>query len=132
MEIEVRQENRRVPVTVVRVSGNVDSSTYEAFQAVGEQAVANGARFIVLDLTQVKYISSAGFRAISQIFKLLRGDLTPAEQAALSEGLRQGTYRSPHLKLAGPNARIIESLKLAGFDTFLEIYDSTREAIDSF
>lgn len=132
MDIEVSQRAGRVPVTVIGVKGNVDASTYEAFQAAGEEAFEAGARYVVLDLSQVNYISSAGFRAISQIFKLLRTPLSPAASAQADEGLRDGTYQSPNLKLAGPNARLLDSLKLAGFDSFLEIYPSLEAAVASF
>ncbi len=132
MDIEVTQRQGKVPVTVIQVKGNVDASTYEAFQVAGENAFNSGARYVLLDLTEVAYISSAGFRAISQIFKLLRGQLPVTAQTQMSQGLRDGSYKSPNLKLLGPNSRVLEALKLAGFDTFLEIYTNLDEAITSF
>lgn len=132
MDIEVTERQGKVPVTVIRVQGNVDASTYEAFQAAGESAFNRGARFVLLDLSEVTYISSAGFRAISQIFKLLRGQLSSAAQAQMSQGLRDGSFKAPNLKLIGPNSRVLEALKLAGFDTFLEIYDNLDTAIASY
>ena len=36
MEIQVHNENGRVPVTVMHVHGNIDSSTYQAFEAKAE------------------------------------------------------------------------------------------------
>ncbi len=132
MDIEVTQQQGKVPVTVIHVKGNVDASTYEAFQAVAETEFDRGARYVLLDLSEVAYISSAGFRAISQIFKLLRGQLSQQEQAQMSQGLRDGSYKSPNLKLLGPSSRVLEALRLAGFDTFLEIYQDTEAAVQSF
>jgi anti-anti-sigma factor len=132
MDIEVTQRQGKVPVTLIHVKGNVDASTYEAFQAVAETEFSKGARHVLLDLTEVTYISSAGFRAISQIFKLLRGQLSTTEQANVARGLRDGSYKSPNLKLLGPNARVLEALRLAGFDTFLEICKDEDEAVQSF
>jgi anti-anti-sigma factor len=132
MDIEVTQRQGKVSVTLIHVKGNVDASTYEAFQAVAESEFSKGARYVLLDLTEVAYISSAGFRAISQIFKLLRGQLSTEEQANISRGLRDGSYKSPNLKLLGPNARVLEALRLAGFDTFLEICKDVDEAVQSF
>ena len=132
MDIEVTQRQSKMPVTIIHVKGNVDASTYEAFQAVAESEFNKGARFVLLDLGEVTYISSAGFRAISQIFKLLRGQLSPAVQTQMSRGLRDGSFKAPNLKLLGPNSRVLEALKLAGFDTFLEIHADLKEAIDSF
>ena len=132
MDIEVTERQGKVPVTVIHVKGNVDASTYEAFQAAGESAFDRGARYVLLDLTEVAYISSAGFRAISQIFKLLRGQLSPVAQAQMSQGLRDGSFKAPNLKLLGPNSRVLEALKLAGFDTFLEIHSNLDAAAASF
>jgi len=132
MDIDVTQRTGRVPVTIIHIRGSVDASTYEAFQASGEQAFNSGARYVLIDLSEVSYISSAGFRAISQIFKLLRGQLSPLAAAQMSQGLRDGSYKSPNLKLLGPNARVTEALRLAGFDTFLEIYSDMDEAVGSF
>ena len=132
MDIEVTERQARVPVTVIHVKGNVDASTYEAFQAMAEGAFHKGARYVLLDLSEVIYISSAGFRAISQIFKLLRGQLSPESQAQMSRGLRDGSYKAPNLKLLGPNQRVLEALRLAGFDTFLDIYDDLETAVNAF
>ena len=132
MDIDVTEQQGRVPVTVIKVKGNVDASTYEAFQAVAETEFDKGARFVLLDLTEVAYISSAGFRAVSQIFKLLRSQLSTSAQAQMSQGLRDGSYKAPNLKLLDPNPRVLEALKLAGFDTFLEIYDNLEKAVGSF
>ena len=132
MDIDVTERQGKVPVTIIQVKGNVDASTYEAFQAVAESEFNRGARYVLLDLSEVAYISSAGFRAVSQIFKLLRSQLTASAQAHMSQGLRDGSYKAPNLKLLGPNPRVLEALKLAGFDTFLEIHDNPETAVGSF
>jgi anti-anti-sigma factor len=132
MDIEVTQKEGVVPVTLIHIKGNVDASTYEAFQAIAETEFTRGARYVLLDLSDVAYISSAGFRAISQIFKLLRGQLSPEAQTLMAQGLRDGSYKSPNLKMLGPNARVMEALRLAGFDTFLEIHQDADTAIKSF
>jgi anti-anti-sigma factor len=132
MDIEVSEREGKVPVTIIKVRGNVDASTYEAFQAVAESEFNRGARYVLLDLSEVVYISSAGFRAVSQIFKLLRSQLSTNAQTQMSQGLRDGSYKAPNLKLLGPNPRVLEALKLAGFDTFLEIHQELDAAVDSF
>ena len=132
MDIEVSERAGRVPVTVIHIKGSVDTSTYEAFQASGEEVFNTGARHVLLDLSETTYITSAGFRAISQMFKMLRGNLSSKDSALMSQGLRDGSYKSPNLKLLNPNARVLEALKLAGFDTFLEIYYDIEQAVKSF
>jgi len=101
MEIKAFTENGRVPVTVMHVDGNLDSSTHEAFRAKANELINGGARYILVDLSHTKFVTSAGFRAFNDLFNQLR-TLNP--DANLSEedirkGISAGTYKSPHLKL---------------------------------
>lgn len=132
MEILVSEAQGRVPVTVFRLQGDVDLATYEQLQERTEQAVAEGMRDLLLDLTDVGMVSSSGLRAIHHIFLLLRDDPAKEDEQELRKGVRSGTYKSPHFKLLGPNADVLTALKHTGFDMFLEIYTDYRKAIASF
>ncbi len=110
MEISAVQQAGRVPVTVFHIKGDVDSTTYLQAQAQIEQAVHAGARDLVLDLTEVGYLSSAGIRMLSNLFYLLRGNLPQEGDAAMKQGIHNGTFKSPHLKLASPTPRVTEVL----------------------
>ena len=132
MEITVAQQVGRVPVTVFHIKGDIDSTTYQQVQAQIEQAVQAGARDVVLDLTHVDYLSSAGIRMLSHAFNLLRGNLPQESDAAMKQGIRDGTFKSPHLKLAGPTPRVAEVLKMSGLDMMIESYHSVPEAVASF
>ena len=50
----------------------------------------------------------------------------------MSKGLRDGTFKSPHLKLVAPNPTVHEVLKVSGFDMYLEIHRNLKEALASF
>lgn len=131
MEIKVTQEPGRVPVTLLHVSGSLDAASYEQFQARAEEEIGRGARDVVVDLAQVPYMSSAGLRAINAIFQRLHSDgtgVTNAERQAMGAG----TIKSPHLKLLNPTPRVLQALRLAGYDMFLEIYHNPKDAVASF
>ena len=132
MEITAGQQAARVPVTVFYIKGDIDSSTYQQIEAQIEQVVQAGARDIVLDLTAVGYVSSAGIRMLSSLFRLLRGNLPQESDAAMKQGIHDGTFKSPHLKLAGPPPRVAEVLKMSGLDMVIEIHRSVPEAVASF
>jgi len=132
MEITAGQQAARVPITVFYIKGDIDSSTYQQIEAQIEQVVQAGARDIVLDLTAVGYVSSAGIRMLSSLFRLLRGNLPQESDAAMKQGIHDGTFRSPHLKLAGPPPRVAEVLKMSGLDMVIEIHRSVPEAVASF
>ena len=132
MEIAVSHEQGRVPVTVLHIQGEIDVNSYEQLQAQAQAAVEAGARDVLLDLTKVTYISSSGLRALHHIFTLVRTD-SPAEgDSALSQGLRDGTWKSPHFKLLNPQLPVLEILKTTGFDMYLEIHLNFKDAVASF
>ena len=131
MEIAAVQQSGRVPVTVFNIKGDIDSSTYQQVQAHIEQEVQAGAHDIVLDLTEVGYMSSAGIRMLSHLFNLLRGNLPQESDDAMKQGVRDGTFRSPHLKLVSPTPRVAEVLKMSGLDMMIESYQNVPEAVAS-
>lgn len=132
MEIAVSHVQGRVPVTVFRIKGEIDVNSYEQLQAQAQAAVQAGARDVLLDLTEVPYISSSGLRAIHHIFTLVRTDSPAESDPALSKGLRDGTWKSPHFKLLNPQPSVLEILKTTGFDMYLEIHRDLNDAVASF
>jgi anti-anti-sigma factor len=132
MEIQVSNHTGRVPVTVFHIVGDIDTNTYPQLETQANQAHAAGAANMVLDLSQAGYVSSAGIRAINQIFNLLRTDAPEESDAAVRQGINAGTFTSPHLKLAGLNPRVSEALKTAGVDMFLEFHPDLSAALASF
>jgi anti-anti-sigma factor len=132
MEIIVSVENARVPVTVMQVSGKIDSSTYQAFQARAEELILGGARYILVDLTDVLYISSAGLRALHNIFNQLRSIHKDVDDDELRKKMSAGAYKSPYLKVNASVADIRDVFTLGGFDIYIEIHNSIAEAVASF
>lgn len=134
MEIKVSTENGRVPVTIVHVDGNIDSSTYQAFQAKVDQLINDGAHYILIDLAHAPYVSSAGFRVLHQVFNRLRS-LNPSSnlsESDIKKGISAGTYKSPHLKLLNLSRETRTTFEMSGFDMFIETYDDKNKAIASF
>ena len=132
MEIQVSTQPGRAPVTVFHIVGDIDTNTYEQLQAQAERAHSAGAGNIVLDLSQVGYVSSAGIRAINHIYMLLRTKAPAESDEAVRKGISAGTFKSPHLKLAHLNQRVSEALKTAGVDMFLEFHPDVAAALASY
>jgi anti-anti-sigma factor len=134
MEIQIHTENGRVPVTVLQLSGKLDSSTYQAFESQADELIKNGARYILLDLSDCGYIGSAGFRALNHIHKNLRAahlDDNPMDEE-VSKGMGAGTGKSPYLKLLKLSQEIRTAFELSGFHAYLDTYSNMKTAIDSF
>lgn len=132
MEITVKQEQGRKPVSVIHVKGDIDSNTYQQLQAEIDKSIAAGIHNMLIDMSEVPFMSSAGIRVLNHTFNELRGTLPQETDEAMKKGLRDGTFKSPHLKLLNPTPRVLEVLKMSGVDMFLEIHHAYSEAVASY
>jgi anti-anti-sigma factor len=122
----------RVPITVLHIQGNIDTLTFSELEKKGEEVYKGGARRIILDLSKVNYVSSAGVRAIHTIFNLLRRDFPEENDAALAKKMAAKNFKSQLLKLVSPNDAVRQILHTSGYDLFLETHDDLNQAIQSF
>ena len=134
MDIQVHTENGRVPVTVLHIHGNLDSSTYQEFEAKAEELIKDGTRYMLVDLSHSGFISSAGFRALNHIFKKLREVHPEANLSdeAMKKGISAGTYKSPHLKLLKLSPETRTAFEMSGFDMYIETFTDLPTAVASF
>ena len=100
-------------VDLVTVSGRVDSSNAPSLDSELKTVMNNGRHNIVLELSGVNYMSSAGLRAVV---------------SALRECKRQGG----DVRLANVSARVDEVLSLAGLNSIFQIFDDDTAAVGSF
>lgn len=132
MEIIVSEEEERVPVQVFQIEGELTAETESQLVKRAQEAHQAGMRYLLLDLAQTSFVSSAGLRAIHQLYILLRADTSERGDSAVRNGIRAGSYHSSHLKLFAPKPSVLKVLQAAGFDMFLDIYTDRRAALTSF
>ena len=134
MNIKISTEQARVPVTVLHVDGDIDSSSYRDFLSQAQKLINEGARYMLIDLAHVPYVNSAGLRAIYTIFKDLRG-LHPEENLSdeqMENAARLGTYHSPYLKLLNLSNNVSGVFQMGGFDRYIESLTDREKALASF
>jgi anti-anti-sigma factor len=132
MEITVTQEQGRVPVTVLQVAGRTDSVSADSFEKKVMEVIDAGARYLVLDLSKMPYISSAGLRVLQEIFNKLRSVSGDESDKEMYRRINEGTFKSPHLKLINPTKEVLEVLKMSGFDMLVSIEKDLKTAVASF
>lgn len=136
MEISVSKQAGRVDVTVVALNGQLDGQTYEALIQRARELHASGAHDILLDLSGLTYISSAGLVAIHTVALLLRGEAIPdaedgwASMKSVKKSSDSGM--EAHLKLVNPLPEVRSVLEMVGFDRAFEIYPNLEAAVKSF
>jgi anti-anti-sigma factor len=134
VEIITSIENGRVPVTVMQIIGNIDSTTYDAFTLKANELIHDGAQYILVDLSQSPFISSAGLRTIHGLVKKLRtlNPDTDLSEAEYRKRISTGAYKSPHIKLLNLSQETYTAFTLSGFDMFIETYTDKATALASF
>ena len=132
-QISVSHEEGRIPITVFHLKGNLDTNSYKQLEAQAREAYQAGARAMLLDLHELRYVSSAGLQTLHVIFTLLRSaEASPESDQTMKQGLRDGTFHSPYFKLFKPTPAVLNVLKTTGFDMYLEIHSDFKEAVASF
>ena len=134
MEIKVSTENGRVPVTVLHLDGNLDASSYETLQSKADELINAGARYFLIDLSHSPFVSSAGLRVFHRMFTQLRSlhPDTNLSEDEMKQGIREGTYKSPHLKLLNLSPETKSSFEMSGFDMYIETFTDFKTAVASF
>jgi anti-anti-sigma factor len=127
MEIDIRHEQRRVPVTVMAIKGDLTAESSEQLKARFDQEHKLGTNNLLIDLKHVGFISSSGLRAIHGISNSLE-----QQNGAMKQGMSAGTYKFVHFKLANASEDVRGVLKMTGYDSFLDIYDDTETALAAF
>jgi len=131
MEIIISQAQRRVPVTIMHLKGDFDYLSVDDFDAQARKTVEGGARDILIDLSGVRFMSSVGIRSIHTLYDLVH-NAESREKKTVYQGVRDGTYKAPHLKLLNPTKKVLDSLKLISLDMYIDIFDNEQEALATF
>ena len=135
MEIIVSEEKGKVPVGVLYVKGDLDASNYLRLVEAAQTAYNAGMRDLLLDLSDVTFISSAGLASLHIITKMFRGEKADTEDGwgtykAIERERENGMQKN--VKLLKPSAEVEQVLETVGFKQFFEIYTDLGEAVQSF
>ncbi len=132
MDIHVIKRDGKPAVAVLIPKTEINMASYAAIDAAARAEYATGVRHMVIDLSNVRYMSSAGIRLLHGLFKLLRTDDLAETDEALSKSYRDGKVTTKHLKLVGPNESVSSLLKTSGIGSWLSVFTTTEEALESF
>ena len=136
MDLHVTTYQGRTIITVLRLSGKLDATSYLDLIDKGKYLFSQGARQMVLDMSGLSYISSAGLTALHALAVLLRGG-TPADPEAGWSALHAAADDmddavQQHLNLLNPQPQVLKTLERVKFTTFLDIYTTLDDAIGAF
>ena len=110
MDVNTELENGTL---IAKVSDRVDGANARQFQDALTAAIDESVHWMVLDLNELSYISSAGLRVILLTAKALQRQDAKLVVCSLSDPIR-------------------EVFEISGFDKIISIHASQSEAVASF
>lgn len=133
MEISIDEVQGRVAVTILVLHGDLDGSNYQTLITTADKVYQSGTTNLILDLSQLNYMSSAGLVALHAIAKLLQGGPLPDPNAgweafhAIERDQAAGTHS--HLKLLSSQGKVDQVLVMTGMKSFFDVYTDRQAAI---
>ncbi|GAA4465382.1 anti-sigma factor antagonist [Nibrella saemangeumensis] len=109
MEVTVKSEEG---ITVIEAAGNIDSKTAPEFQNSAVSA-AEGKDKIIIDLTKVEFLSSAGLRVLLMIYRQIKAN-------------------NGQVVLVGTSEDIQDVMANTGFLNFFILAENLEEGIQAF
>lgn len=127
LSITSSQAKGTANVTVLHLNGVLDAASENDLYERACQVIEGGNQYLLLDISNLTHLSSAGLRALHNIFK----KCTPEGEfeAARESG---EPYKSPYFKLAGASPNVYSVLNLAGFLHNIPFYPTIEDALESF
>ena len=110
MEITQRVEG---DITVFLPDGRIDTLAADEIDQTLQAAVTGGSHKIVVDMSKVEYISSAGLRSLAAVLVRSRAE-------------------GGDMKIAALNKRVSRVFSIIGFDLLMSVHDTPEAAIADF
>jgi anti-anti-sigma factor len=107
-----------VPVIVFHLRGWLDAQSEEQLLEAARTAYDGGARYLLIDMSDLDTLTSAGMRALQKVYQIF----TPKEDR----------FKLAHLKLCNAPPQIYNVLGITGFLQNIPMYESREAALQSF
>jgi len=135
MLINISKKDSRVPVTLMQLTGDLDASNYTEVIAKAQEVYEDGTRDLLIDLSKVPYVSSAGLMALHAVVLIFSGQsMQPKTGRPTFQSInpqRDSAVRE-HVKLLSPQAAVEKVLDVVGLKHFFELYTELETALQSF
>jgi anti-anti-sigma regulatory factor len=135
MNITISKTNKPDLVTILHLEGKLDGANYESLIEEAQEVYNDGVRDLILDLSKLTFISSAGIAALHQVALLFRGkhpDQDEGWAAYRAIDRDRGGDPQKHVKLYSPSHPVREVLDMTGFSSLFEIHTDLHLAVASF
>jgi anti-anti-sigma factor len=126
-----------VPVTVVTLEGELDSSNFEAFVDEVRGLYDAGSRHLLLDLSALTFLASSGLVALHSIVRVMHGEPPDDPESgwgalhSLGLDVSSGSTQTD-VQLAAPQPAVARVLQRTGLDRLFRIHPDRATALAAF
>lgn len=122
-------------VAVISLVGELDASNFERLVDSVRQAYDDGARGLVLELTELSFMASSGLVALYSAVRIMRGEAPPDPEAgwgALHEMAEEHhPNAAPAVRLAGLQPPVDRVLERTGLKRLFDCQPTRADALES-
>ena len=111
-DVEIKEE-KKGDVLVLQIKGRLDAISSPAAEKKIFDLITNGKNKLLMNFSEVDYLSSAGMRLLLRTTKKLKS-------------------LSGKLVICDVSANVMDVLKMSGFDHFIELSRTQEEALKQF
>ena len=137
MQTTVERVEGAVPVTVMALSGELDASNYLRLVDDVKPLYDGGARHLLLDLTDLSFISSSGLVSLYSILKVMQGEEPPDPEYGwnalhtMERDAEDGKTQDV-VRLCGMQPAVADVIQRTGLDALFPSYPDREAALAAF
>jgi len=137
LETTIEQATARVPVTVLLLDGELDASNFNDLIETTRQLYDDGARHLLVDMTNLRFMASSGLVALHSMLRLMHGEPPPDPEAgwgalhALGLDVSGGGTQT-EVQLCSPQAAVARVLTRTGLTRLFLIHPDRATALAAF
>jgi anti-anti-sigma regulatory factor len=138
MNISIEQSAANSYLAIMKLQGELDGSSYMSLIQQAQQLYAAGTRQLLLDLSELTFMSSAGLVGLHTVVMVMRGQQPPDMEDGwgvmhgISREITSTVQFDDNCKLLQPQPRVQKTLDLTGFSEILEVFTDRDTAVNSF
>ena len=129
LQTTIEQVDGPVPVTIVRLDGELDASNFEALIEEVRGLYDAGARRLLLDLTDLRFMASSGLVALHSIVRIMHGQRSLDTEAGWSALTADTSHTQSEVQLFGPQAAVARVLARTGLDRMFVVHPDRAAAL---
>jgi anti-anti-sigma regulatory factor len=132
MEINVTIHQAEQPIAIMELKGEISAASYMEVVNKAQELFNNPARYLIIDLSGVSTVSSAGLVGLHKIALVYSGVPQQVDEDDSRPDFTHNSSARKFVKLLNPQPEVDEALKKAGLKLFFKVYTDLESALQSF